>query len=359
MADRETLLKILDLARWAPSGDNTQPWRFEILGDDHIAIHGHDTRDWCVYDFRGHASHIAHGALLETLRIAATGFGCRAEWTLRAESSDTAPIYDVTFRANAGMTPDTLLPFIEIRVVQRRPMRLQRLEGGQRRALSDAVGDAYEIRFFESWRERWMVARLLWANARLRLTCKEAYEVHKEVIEWGVRYSQDRIPEGAVGVDPATARLMRWVMKKWERVVFFNTYLLGTVAPRLQLDLLPAMACSAHALVTPKHNLETWLDYVHSGEAMQRLWLTATSVGLHLQPEMTPVIFRWYCRSGDKISAQPEIDASAATLAAQFENVTRRDKNDAFSFFCRLGVSSVPRSRSTRLPVKSLLISPT
>ena len=37
MASRETLLKILDLARWAPSGDNTQPWRFEIVADDHIA----------------------------------------------------------------------------------------------------------------------------------------------------------------------------------------------------------------------------------------------------------------------------------------------------------------------------------
>ena len=356
MADRETLVKILDLARWAPSGDNTQPWRFEIVSDDHIAIHGHDTRDWCVYDFRGHASHIAHGALLETLRVAATGFGCSVAWTLRDGTPDTAPIYDVSVRADTDLKADELFPYIETRVVQRRPMRLQRLEGEQRGALSDAVGDEYEVRFFESFGDRWKVARLLWANARLRLTCREAYEVHKEVIEWGARYSKDRIPQGAVGVDPATARLMRWVMHKWERVVFFNTYLLGTVPPRLQLDVIPAMACSAHVLVSPKRGLETWLDYVHSGEVMQRLWLTATSVGLHLQPEMTPVIFRWYCRSGDKISAQPEIDASAATLAAQFENVTRREKTGAFSFFCRVGVSSEPRSRSTRLAVESLLI---
>ena len=30
---REVLVKILDLARWAPSGDNTQPWRFEIVDE--------------------------------------------------------------------------------------------------------------------------------------------------------------------------------------------------------------------------------------------------------------------------------------------------------------------------------------
>ena len=25
--------QVLDLARWAPSGDNTQPWRFDITGE--------------------------------------------------------------------------------------------------------------------------------------------------------------------------------------------------------------------------------------------------------------------------------------------------------------------------------------
>ena len=33
---RDILLQILDLARWAPSGDNTQPWRFELIGDEDV-----------------------------------------------------------------------------------------------------------------------------------------------------------------------------------------------------------------------------------------------------------------------------------------------------------------------------------
>ena len=33
------LEQILDLARWAPSGDNTQVWRFEITGECHFTIH--------------------------------------------------------------------------------------------------------------------------------------------------------------------------------------------------------------------------------------------------------------------------------------------------------------------------------
>ena len=73
------VLGILDLARWAPSGDNTQPWRFEISDDYHVVIHGNDTRDHCIYDLRGHASQLALGALLETVNIAASRYGLRTE----------------------------------------------------------------------------------------------------------------------------------------------------------------------------------------------------------------------------------------------------------------------------------------
>lgn len=355
MADRETLLKILDLARWAPSGDNTQPWRFEIVGDGHIAVHGHDTRDWCVYDFRGHASHISHGALLETLTIAATGFRLKADWSLRQGSPNTAPVYDVKLTRNDSLSPDPLIPFIEARAVQRRPMRMQPLARDQRQALRKAVGDDYSLQFFESFRERAQVARLLWENAYLRLTCREAYEVHRDVIEWGAQYSKNKIPDQAVGVDPATAKLMRWVMQSWGRVAFFNKYLFGTVAPRLQLDLVPSIACSAHILIKPSAPLSSTLDFVHSGRAMQRLWLSAASIGLHLQPEMTPIIFRWYVRSGDRISEQEEINVAAKRLVANFELVSGNMAGDDFSFFCRVGRSSGPRSRSTRMELDDLL----
>ena len=356
MASRETLLKILDLARWAPSGDNTQPWRFQIVADDHIAIHGNDTREWCLYDFNGHASHMAHGALLETLRVAATGEGLAASWSLRPGSSDKAPVFDVRLEARPGIVPDPLLPFIESRVVQRRPMHATPLTDAQRQALAAAPGPGYSVRFFESGAERRQVAGLLWRNAYLRLTCPEAFPVHKEIIEWGTRFSKDRIPEQAVGVDPATARLMKWVMGSWGRVNFFNRFLFGTIAPRIQLDYVPALACAAHVLVlsdVPPVGVEA---HVRGGIALQRLWLTAAAVGLHLQPEMTPLIFRWYARAGQKFSAVPSIGDGALALADEFERIGGFPREQGLTFFCRVGVSDTPRSRSLRRSVEELML---
>jgi len=353
--ERETLLEILDLARWAPSGDNTQPWRFEIVSDTHIAIHGFDTREHVLYDFDGHASHMAHGAVLETLRIAATGHGLAARWKRREGSPDTAPIYDVALEAAQGVVADPLIAVIRERTVQRRMMSLKPLPESGRKALLAAVGPDYSVRLFETTSDRFKVARLLWRNARLRLTCPEAFEVHRAVIEWHAQFSADRIPDQAVGVDPLTARLMHWVMQSWERVDFFNRYLGGTIAPRIQLDFLPAMACAAHLLLLPRRPPAGVEDHVRAGEAMQRLWLTVASLGLHLQPEMTPIIFRWYVQAGRRISATAGIDRGAAELAAGFERLAGVDRAAPFAFFCRVGAGEPPRARSLRKELGDLM----
>jgi Nitroreductase family len=353
--NRGTILQILDLARWAPSGDNTQPWRFEIVNDHLVRVHGSDTRDHILYDFDGHPSHIAHGALLETMRIAASGFGLKASWTVSTKSEDRNPIYSVTLTQDGKIARDPLFICIEKRTVQRRPMKIIALTRSQRQALVEAAGDGFQVQLFEPISKRTKVAKLLWDSAKIRLTCPEAYPVHKEIIEWRARYSKDRIPEQAVGVDPMTARLMEWVMQSWVRVAFFNRYLLGTVAPRIQLDLIPAVLCAAHLLVKPLTPLVHLSDWVHLGVAVQRIWLTATLHGLHLQPQMTPVIFRWYARAGRQFSADPKFLDQSFKLAVDFEHFAGLTASEQVGFFSRVGTSQVPRSRSTRLDMLSLM----
>lgn len=352
---RDSLNRILDLARWAPSGDNTQPWRFEVIHEHHIRVHGFDTRDHVLYDYDGHPSHIAHGALLETIRIAASGFGLGTTWAVTSNGEHRNPVYDITLSSDPSLVRDSLYDCIETRAVQRRPMKTTALTATQRNALVAAVGDDFSLQLLESPGERRQVAGLLWDSARVRLTCPEAFQVHKAVIEWRARYSKDRIPEQAVGVDPATARLMQWVMQSWARVEFFNRYLLGTIAPRIQLDLLPGLRCAAHVLLRPKRAPQRLEDWVRLGMVVQRVWLTATQQGLHLQPQMTPVIFRWYARAGRRFSAAPQMGQQALAVTAKFEQIVNAMPSDEFGFFARVGVSRLPHSRSLRLDLPDLM----
>src|SRR5207253_2628025 len=147
------------------------------------------------------------------------------------------------------------------------------------------------------------IARLLFSSAKIRLETREAFEVHRRVIEWRARFSEDRIPDRAVGLDPVMTRVMAWTMQDWRRVWALNTFLAGTVLPRIELDFLPALACAAHvALLGPKAP-SSIDDYVEAGASIQRFWLTATSLGLQQQPELTPLIFARYARNAVPFSS--------------------------------------------------------
>jgi hypothetical protein len=344
---------ILELARWAPSGDNTQPWRFEVIDAYHMVVHGFDTRDHCVYDLDGHPSQIAHGALLETLAIAASAHGLRAEIRRRPDSPDTHPDYSVDLIPDSALTPDPLLPHVRQRSVQRRPMRTTPLTAAQKQALQAAVGNLYTVRWFEG-SQRWRLARLMFDNAKLRLTLPEAYPVHRDIIEWNARFSEDRVPDQALGLDSMTLKLMRWVMASWQRVEFFNTWLAGHLTPRIEMDLLPGLFCGAHFAILADKAPENADDYVAAGRAVQRFWLTAASLGLQLQPELTPLIFGRYVRNGLTFSRFPAAGDQAEKLYRRLSALLADDAAERAAFLGRIGQGRVAASRSLRRPLTKL-----
>lgn len=349
------LERILDLARWAPSGDNTQPWRFEVVNDGHVIIHGFDTRDHCIYDLLGHASQLALGTLLETLSIAATGESLCANINRRRDTPDTYPTFDATFTTQAESRPDPLLPFIRLRCTQRRALHTRPLTSHERNTLEAALPPGYRVHWQEGWRSKRNMAQLLFANAGIRLTIPEAYEVHKRVIQWRARYSDNRIPDQAVGLDPLTTRLMEWTLQSWSRVRFMNRYLAGTLLPRIELDIIPALACAAHFMIVADHAPQKVDDYVAAGRALQRFWLTATSLGLQLQPEMTPLIFASYARQNLPFTSEVKQQAQALRLTAGLERLFGTDTCGRAMFMGRIGAGPWPSARSQRIALAELL----
>lgn len=349
----DPLADILDFARWAPSGDNTQPWRFEVVDAHHLIVHGFDTREHCVYDLDGHSSQIAHGALLETLAIAASAHGLRTEIERKPETPDTQLEYRVSLIPDGNVMPDPLLSQVRQRAVQRRMMRTTPLADTEKRALQGAVGKAYTVRWFEGGAQRWRLARLMFNNAKLRLTLPEAYPVHRDIIEWNARFSEDKVPDRALGLDAMTLKLMRWVMGSWQRVSFFNTWLAGHLIPRVEMDLMPGLFCAAHFAIVANRSPATVDDYVAAGRAVQRFWLTATSLGLGFQPETTPLIFTRYLRNGIAFTGHPGSRRRAQDLSGQLGTVLGEHVPQAV-FMGRLGHASLPSARSLRLPLEKL-----
>jgi nitroreductase len=346
--------EILDLARWAPSGDNSQPWRFEIVAPDHVVVHAFDTRTHCVYDLDGRASQLAVGALLETIRIAATLHGMTLRIVRRAEAPDELPLIDVWLERGPDVVADPLANVIRERSVQRGPLSTSPLDVDMHERLEGAAGPGFRVVWFEGWRQRTRMAWLATRSAKIRLTTPEAYAVHREIIEWGARFSEDRVPDQALGADPLAVRSMRWTLASWKRVRMMNRFFAGTYLPRIQLDLLPGLRCGAHfALLAdaPAADIDRCLA---AGAAVQRFWLTCTALGLQLQPQYTPLVFADYARRGVRFTCVEKARDRALAVAALLDRRLGPEGARCAVFLGRIGRGAPARSRSLRLPLERL-----
>ncbi len=354
--DRGTVLAILDEARWAPSGDNTQVWRFELAGPGHVVVHGRRIGERCVYDLEGHASLLALGALLETLRLAAAARGVRASWTLRPDAPWVRPTFDVRLEADPGISPDPLAGAIRRRSVRRTPMRPRPPRAAHRRALEASLPEGYRVRWIGGWAGRARMALLYFRSAWIRLTIEEAWREHREVIRWGRRHSEWGIPDRALGVDPLLRAVMRWALASWRRVDRLNRWLAGTWWPRIEMDLLPGLLCGAHFALLAPHEPERPEDHAAAGVAVQRFWLAATRCGLRLQPQTTPLIFAAYARRGIAFATRRRALERAREVAARLEGLLGPEGARRAVFLGRLGYGRPARARSLRLPLEALLV---
>ncbi|MBP6898878.1 MAG: molybdopterin biosynthesis protein MoeY [Burkholderiaceae bacterium] len=354
MITADPVREVLEFARWSPSGDNTQPWRFERTGPLSFRIHGHDTREHCVYDLDGRPSQISIGAMVETAAIAASRHGLSLNVRHDERSPETQPRLEVDLTPDSATQPSPWLAAVPRRSVNRFPYTTQPLSALQKRAMQDAAGDGWTLRWYESMTARWAWARYLWRNAGLRLTLPEAFETHRNIIDWHARWSNIRLPDQALGASAATLKLMRWAMVSWDRIAFMNRWMGGTLTPRLEMDLLPALRCAAHFVLAAERPPQYLMDYVNAGRAIQRVWLCATTLGLVHQPAVTPLVFSRYVREGRRFSSIPTCEA----LARSIEEGGRQLMGDLAPravWIGRIGHAPQTAARSLRRPLDELL----
>ncbi|WP_345196994.1 ThiF family adenylyltransferase [Kistimonas scapharcae] len=358
-AEPETVAQnVIDHARWAPSGDNAQPWRFELNSDSVFTVHTSDTSDTVVYDLHGWSSLLAIGGLLETIEIAATLFSHQASIQQVRTERRRSPVFQVKLIPDDTCKVSPLAPYIKLRTVQRRSMGTRALNVHEKMTMERALPEDVDVIWLESQPQKNKVAKLLFANGKTRLTMKEAYPIHRAVIDWEKPVkSPDKIPIKAVGVDRLTAIVFKWTMASWRRVRFLNACLAGTWWTRIQLDWLPARNSAAHFALVARSNPDNQNDYLSAGRAIQRFWLTASTLNLGFQPQQTPVIFNQYLNQSIRFTDSKRVLHHARKVKYRFDHMFG-DKAERVVFMGRLGRSQLPASRSIRKNWSELLVEP-
>ena len=316
--------EILDSARWAPSGNNAQPWRFRVTGQEAMTVHITDDSGRNVDEYRdGEPTLISAGILLETMRIAATRLQRRMDWRYGGRDERGHRI-DVQFIADADVQPDSLGACVASRSVNRWPYRLSPLRKGDRLALEAALGGKLGIDWHESAGARWRIARLNGKATDIRLRIPEAFTIHQRIIDWDRRYSPTGIPACAVGLDAMTLRIMKWAMRNWSNTRLINRFA-GTSGAVFQMDYLPGLCSAAYFVLrhrtSPGSGDKRVQALLEAGEVIQRFWLTATKLGLAMQPCLATLAFAHYGKAASPFTADKAVRHKAASLAASAESI--------------------------------------
>jgi hypothetical protein len=288
--ERDIRLRVLQFARLAPNSHNVQPWLVELASGTEMRLYVDQTRLLPASDPPARQVHISQGTFLELLDIAAREFGYRAEirYFPAGEYSGSVvedrPVASISFRPELGVGTDPLFPEILKRCTNKRlyesQTRFSAAELAAIRSVPRGVNLTWRITTSPSQR------RALAEICTLAMsTDVSSVERNLETARW-FRFSDRELREKRDGFGAAqngVEGVKKWFAESFilsrERAVDPNgAFAQGAVAQTGE----QAGSASAFAALVSRTN--TRLEQVLAGRAYARMDLTASRLGLAIQP---------------------------------------------------------------------------
>jgi len=341
MSARDVIADTLSTAVHAPSGDNSQPWEFKRTGNSVLMLNRAEG-DPTLYNFRQRGSYLSHGAVAENIAIAAAAMGFQCDIIPFPGVAGTTA--EVRF-TEAGSTNEPLRSFIERRATNRKPYDIRSLDGRHRDALLGAIqyGTA-AVKLIEDRDSIEEMATAVSQNERLLFENRLLHDFLFDMIRWTA--TEERAQPGLYVKTmefPLPLQFMfRYVFRHWWIVRLLNRVGLSSAIPKQ--SALGYAASSAIGAVIIDGDSDT--DFFNAGRTLQRMWLTAASLGVSLQPitAMPYLMQRVEAGEADMFNSKhiEIITKSYARIASVFE--VQGNKRIAMLF--RIGYDGEPTARS-------------
>lgn len=343
----------------APSGGNSQPWKWLADGEElHLFLDA--DRSSGLIDFEHAGSYVALGCAAETLVIAT--HAANSEISVRPFPSEGRPDWAATcVVANSGLEArerrwhDDLHAQIGVRHTNRKPGDRMPLTTVDLESLTAAVRSvpSADIQWICEREHLESIGGLMGKADRLRMLHQQYHdEMYREL-----RWSPDEAARGRDGLDIPTLDLSPSdlagleMCRDWSSLALLRQWNGGR---NLEKSARRSVAsASAVALITMP--LARSVDYFQGGRAIQRMWLTATKRGLAVHPMTTlPYLFARVLRGrGEGLdSATAE---EIARLRSPYEALFRVEDGMAEVMLIRIGRAQASESRSSRRSVDEVL----
>lgn len=265
------LEELVELARLAPSTHNTQPWRFRV-GPGRIDVYAAEERWLPVADEDRRELHLSLGCAIETLAIAAEHMGWQPTIDFFPRPGRAVMTATVRLHRRTGERPmraPSLFHAIARRQTTHRPFDGYPVAPAALELLRDCVDDEGVALITTSERPLLDAVGELVERAE-RVTLSDP-GFRREQAHW-----LSRGGVGQFGAPLPVRALARFALR--------HLHIGGRIARKHRTRIASSGALAV--IVTLTDDPES---RVRAGQAMQRVWLLATTLGLSVQPVSAPL----------------------------------------------------------------------
>lgn len=343
-AYREKITKICTAASAAPSGDNSQPWRFVFRAPNTIEFHALVEKDNALLNVDGSGTYIALGAAIQNAELEAKAVGLVPEVQYSYEGSLVAT-FVLHERGSLSVEEQTLHQAIPLRHSNRKAYKKIPLAEADREEIMRAAGNPERVSFalIEDRKSMSVVSRALTTMEEIAMQNETLHKLFFESIFW----SKERNASGESGLYirtlelPPPARLLFKVLKYW------------SVAQVLARIGFPTMVAKTNAVQNASASALGFItlerfdrrSYVEAGRLLERVWLAAAAQGMSFQI-VTGMLFlaRAVGHGNTSVFSEKERDSVRKAYARAQEAL----KVDEPFLMFRIGYSSAPSAVSFR-----------
>jgi hypothetical protein len=329
----------------APSGDNLQPWSFEI-DEDKLLLRHDAQRDQSLFNVHQLASFIALGAVIENVTIACTKDNFRATVEYFPNTHDSNVVARIIFQPGASVDP--LVDFLEKRCTNRKPYERGRLDIAARKRLHIDLTryPGVEISWLYDQGHLKKIGQVVAKADRLIFENERIHGHLFSTIRWNrseVERTRDGLPIETLELGTVGSCAFR-ALRHWSVVRLLNG--IGFSAMASQQSAMLMRRCSAAGLIAAPDAKP--VSFLRVGQAFQRLWLRATQVNLALQPMTAVIFFQLRSRLSDYDGLSDEQRLIVDRLRRELEAAFAPSKPVIPAMLFRVGFAVAPSHRTIR-----------
>lgn len=342
----------------APSGGNSQPWRFHYDGDVLWLCHDKQ-RSFNLLDPQHTGAYLALGAALKNVAIAAA----HRDYRVECQTLPATQPHDPNLEIIAGLRfhPETtnnptdaaLLPQISQRVTNRQAgtrVPLPAATVAQWQAIAGRFG--CELKLISDAEILTELGDIIGAGDRLRFLCPALHQALMSEVRWSRQEAQatgDGIDLATLELTPTQSAVLN-VLRRPEVAALLRAQEAGT---RLgEISAKAVRTASTMGLLCVNGNSPA--EQLCGGQVMQKLWLTANSQGWAWYP-MTGLLYLFDAASSAQGFMNAQEYASLVALSRRFERIFPTSPTQTKLLQFRLTQAAPPSLRSLRLPLDRVL----